>query len=94
MSSGYRDLPFPFEEVPLSFLAMEAGWRLEELIGYITTWSAVKAAAAGTGSNPIAPLREGPRGVRGDPSRRLCVRWPLAVRVGRLCSDSGTGKPR
>jgi hypothetical protein len=52
VESGYRDLPFPFEDVPVPFLTLEAAWCLEELVGYLTTWFAVKAAAAATGSKP------------------------------------------
>ncbi|MCP4377042.1 MAG: class I SAM-dependent methyltransferase, partial [bacterium] len=42
VESGYRDLPFPFPELDTPPFAMTARWRLEQLLGYLGTWSATK----------------------------------------------------
>jgi ubiquinone/menaquinone biosynthesis C-methylase UbiE len=44
VEDGYRSLRFPFEEIAPPALEMEAFWSLDDLAGYIDTWSAVKAA--------------------------------------------------
>jgi SAM-dependent methyltransferase len=82
VEQGYRDLPFPFRETLISHIAMEASWRLDELVGYVNTWSAVRAAEKALGHNPIAQLAEALRKVWGDPDVMRHVEWPLFVRAG------------
>src|SRR5262245_61597403 len=40
----YRTLPFPFDELEAPPMVMTMSWRLEDLVGYVDTWSAVRAA--------------------------------------------------
>jgi hypothetical protein len=43
---GYRpaDVRFPFEPLPTPDFSIRVGWRLEDLVTYMTTWSAYKRA--------------------------------------------------
>ncbi|PYP57535.1 MAG: SAM-dependent methyltransferase [Gemmatimonadetes bacterium] len=84
VDSGYRTVDFPFAELPLPAVTMEAEVTLEELGGYLGTWSAVLRYRAARGHDPVAPLldRLGPEW--GGPKRRRTARWALAIRVGRL----------
>jgi SAM-dependent methyltransferase len=84
VEDGYRSLPFPFEAIEAPALAIEVEWALDELVGYIETWSAVRAAAKATGHDPVPAAREALAGVWGDPAARRAMRFPLAVRAGRL----------
>jgi hypothetical protein len=62
---------------------MEARWRLDELLGYFSTWSATNRYIKATGRNPLEPLSaELVRGW-GDPNSPRLVVWPLSLRVGR-----------
>lgn len=36
----YRNIPFPFERLPAPAFSMSYQWTLDELLGYISTWSA------------------------------------------------------
>lgn len=79
----YRGIEFPFEETESPEFSMAADWTLDELLGYVGTWSAVNRYRASQGHDPAAMLVEQleagwPRGER----RR--IRWPLTVRAGRL----------
>ena len=56
--------------------------RLDELLGYIGTWSAVKAAREALGADPVAELAAQLRSAWGDPRMPRRVTWPLAVRAG------------
>ena len=82
VEDGYRNLPFPFKEVALPPLAIDVDWCLDDLIGYIGTWSAVKAAEKATGSNPVEALEATLRKAWGDPASRRRVTWPLSIRAG------------
>jgi ubiquinone/menaquinone biosynthesis C-methylase UbiE len=84
VEEGYRTLPFPFRETRLPPLAMETSWRLADFIGYIKTWSAVKAAERALGSNPADQLEEQLRDEWGDTGTCRRVTWPLSSRVGNI----------
>ncbi|MCY1271119.1 malonyl-acyl carrier protein O-methyltransferase BioC [compost metagenome] len=86
VEEGYRSLPFPFRERQLPSLAIEVSWTLEDLLGYLDTWSAVKAAEKALGSNPVVDLAAELREAWGDPQVRRRVTWPLSLRVGNVQS--------
>src|SRR3546814_5061344 len=58
VEEGYRSLPFPFRQVESPALAIEEQWRLEDLLGYVRTWSAVKAAEKIPGESHVAQVEE------------------------------------
>lgn len=84
---GYRDLPFPFDELPVPPFTMEASWPLRALLGYLGTWSAVQEARRHEGTDPMDDLAR-LRTAWGDPATLRTMRWPLALRVGR---EKGSG---
>lgn len=78
----YAALAFPFEPVNIGEFAMENDWTLEQLAGYLGTWSAVSRYRTATGSDPLADfIQRAGEGWGRAPVHR--VRWPLALRVGR-----------
>lgn len=83
VDSGYRDAPFPFDELEAPRLVIEALVDLHALLGYVDTWSAVRRHRARTGRDPLPDLAEALRSRWGDPSARRRAVWPLAMRVGR-----------
>jgi SAM-dependent methyltransferase len=83
VDEGYRSLPFDFEERPAPAFAIEVEWTLEEVTGYIGTWSAVRRYAAGSGVDPITLVQTDLTRAWGDPDERLPIRWPIGLRVGR-----------
>ncbi len=57
-------------------------WTLDELLGYVGTWSAVKEAGKALGQDPGAAFVDELREAWGDPQTRYRVSWPLTVRAG------------
>ena len=84
VDEGYRSLPFPFEELDGPSLEIRLDWRLEELVGYVGTWSAVWALEQGEGQGPFATFRRELASAWGPATAVRTVRWPLALRVGRV----------
>ena len=84
VEEGYRNLPFPFQETRIPQLDIEVSWRLEDIVGYARTWSAVKAAEKALGWSPLEAFREELRKEWGDPEIRRRVIWPLSLRVGHV----------
>jgi SAM-dependent methyltransferase len=84
VEEGYRSLPFPFEPVEAPALALEHRWNVEQLLGYVGTWSAVQSLKkAGRGAE-LERFGEAIRSAWGDPALEQRVRWPLSVRLGRV----------
>ena len=83
VDSGYRTIPFPFDEFPAPAFAMTADWPLEAVVGYVGTWSAVGAYRAGRRADPLPSLRGALAKVWGDPAAPRRVVWTLALRAGR-----------
>jgi len=84
VEDGYRNLPFPFREIPFPSLSIEVSWTLADLLGYIGTWSATKAAEKALGTNPVLLFESELRECWGDPQTARRVEWPLSVRVGHV----------
>lgn len=80
----YADLPFPFEEIPVPAVTMTAEWNLERTLGYLSTWSAVKAFQKATREDPVAKLEPELAAAWGDPDTERTVSWPLVLRAGRV----------
>jgi SAM-dependent methyltransferase len=83
VDDGYRSLRFPFVELAPPAFDMHASCSMEELAGYIGTWSATRRYRQGTGRDPIPSLLVAldESWPAGEPA--VSVRWPLAMRVGR-----------
>ena len=79
----YADLVFPFEEIPVQPVPMTAAWDLERTLGYLSTWSAVKAFQKATRENPVAALAPELAAAWGDPAAEKTISWPLVLRAGR-----------
>ncbi|HEX2495189.1 MAG TPA: class I SAM-dependent methyltransferase [Steroidobacter sp.] len=84
VEEGYRSLWFPFPEFQAPSFPIEVSWSLEELLGYVDTWSAVRGAEKALGRAPIEAFRDDMAWAWGDPHRRESICWPLSLRVGAV----------
>ena len=82
VEEGYRNLDFPFEELPYPPIAIEVDWLADDLLGYIDTWSAVRAMEKTVGRDAIDAFAKDIRPLWGTERRR--VRFPISMRLGRL----------
>jgi SAM-dependent methyltransferase len=90
--TGYRTLSFPFEELRPPLFEMACDWTLDQLLGYVGTWSATARYVAERGRDPRDDLRAALAPRWGAPRGARRVRWPLGVRIGRLgAADRGGG---
>ncbi|OGR01673.1 MAG: hypothetical protein A2511_09770 [Deltaproteobacteria bacterium RIFOXYD12_FULL_50_9] len=81
VETSYNDIVFPFQEVIPPDFAMQAEWNLPELIGYISTWSAVKEFQTANSISPLGDLYEQLCQSWGKPSRKMTVSWPLTLKI-------------
>jgi SAM-dependent methyltransferase len=82
VENGYRDVVFPGAMLEVPPFEMTAEWNLDGLLGYLGTWSALRAFIKARGGDPLAALApELTRAWGGDAPRT--ARWTLSVRAGR-----------
>ncbi len=79
----YQTIPFPFAEFQAPLFRMTQQWRLEDLLGYLGTWSATKRYAQSHKVDPIETLRDPLSQAWGSEAVRT-VEWGLHIRVGRV----------
>jgi SAM-dependent methyltransferase len=82
VETGYRTLPFPFDEISIDSPPMVASWDRGRLLGYVRTWSAVQRYVEATGTDPVPELAERIAPFWSDPESRREIEWPLTVRAG------------
>lgn len=81
---GYRSLDFPFHELSAPPMAIEVAWSLSDFMGYVDTWSAVRAVEKALGREPIEAFQRELTRAWGDPEMRRIIRFPLSLRVAKL----------
>ncbi|HJS22223.1 MAG TPA: class I SAM-dependent methyltransferase [Steroidobacteraceae bacterium] len=85
VEQAYRTLPFPFAEIPAPEFRYECAWTLEQVIGYLTSWSAVQRYQQAEGRDPLTALRPAlEQAWEGPPDQPREAVWPIHVRVGRV----------
>jgi SAM-dependent methyltransferase len=59
VDEGYLRMAFPFEEEDSPHLTMRACWNLDEMIGYLMTWSAAERYRMANKIDPVELVKEG-----------------------------------
>ena len=84
VETRYRELPFPFERIPLPAMTIDREMTATQFLAYVRTWSAVQGYVRAFGYDPVSTI-EGEVGRAWGPDARR-VRWPLDVLAGRIRS--------
>lgn len=80
----YRTIDFPFTEFDVPDFVIEQAVTLEEIAGYIRTWSATRGYLRQHASDPVDDLVAELAPLWGEAGRRRLARWPIAMRAGRV----------
>ena len=78
----YKTILFPFQEISTPPFFISLDWSLEDLQGYISSWSAVQKFIRANQYDPVIQLIEDLRGQWGN--KILRVKFPLYMRMGRI----------
>jgi SAM-dependent methyltransferase len=82
VDQGYRRIALPFEPIEAPPIEMSAAWTIDQFLGYLRTWSAVRRYIEANRADPVerfgAPLRRD----WGDAPRT--IHWPLTIVAGRV----------
>lgn len=82
VDARYQSINFPFARLSPPALDLRATWTLEQLAGYLRSWSATRRYVEKNGTDPVTPLNETLRDVWGDGTREVI--WPLTILAGRV----------
>jgi hypothetical protein len=82
VETGYRTIAFPFNELDVPAFDMRMTWSVEDLIGYLGTWSPLERFRNERGFDPLAATIPKLRAAWGSAGAREVV-WPFSVRAFR-----------
>ena len=83
IDENYQTIPFPFDEIKVPEFTSKFNWTLEQLIGYLNTWSAVKHFINANGTNPVDDLKiKIKQHWRALEVKEVC--FPILARMGRI----------
>jgi SAM-dependent methyltransferase len=83
VETRYQSIDFPFAEFLAPHFMIEQPVRLEDLAGYIRTWSATRAFIKQHQQDPVNDLMSELARAWGPPEQSRLAHWPIAMRVGR-----------
>jgi len=81
VEDGYKNISLPFKQIDTPPFTMSTQWNLQQLIGYLNTWSAVKAYTTSNGENPVSAITEVLTNIWATGTPLQTVNWPLSLRV-------------
>ena len=82
VEQGYSNIEMPGVAIEAPEFHMQLDWRVDDMLGYLRTWSACQRYLATRGEDPVTVIESALRAAWGNGARN--VRWPLRVRVCRL----------
>lgn len=82
LDENYETIPFPFEEIETEKFQNDFTWSFEQVIGYLSTWSATQHYIEKNSQNPIDLIHDelAASWELGDKK----VSFPLLLRIGKL----------
>ena len=80
----YQTIEFPFAEFKAPDFVIEQDVTLDDVAGYIRTWSATRGFIQQHRRDPVDELIAELTPVWGAPRQTRLARWPVAMRVGRV----------
>lgn len=90
VDAGYAEYAWPFDPVAVPPLEMTADWLLPRLLGYFSSYSAVKRCREATGADPVAAHTDVFAAAWGDRSATRRMRWPLFIHARRKALQERT----
>ncbi|TGN09431.1 class I SAM-dependent methyltransferase [Leptospira ilyithenensis] len=83
IDENYKTIPFPFEEIPVPTIFNDFEWTIEQMIGYLETWSAIQNYIEEKNENPLDSVLNDLKSLWGEGKKRM-VRFPILFRVARI----------
>src|SRR5690606_37022456 len=89
VDNGYATLDFPFDEDPPPSYSIVKTWNLDQFLGYVSTWSAVKQVRQAKREDILIEFSADLAKLRGTPTTERKVTWPINMRLGLVSCGQG-----
>ena len=81
IDENYQTIPFPFDEIKCPVFSNTYNWTLEQLIGYLETWSALSHYKKQNNKNPMEQVKQELRkNWTGNIKKK--INFPVLTRIG------------
>jgi SAM-dependent methyltransferase len=84
IEANYATLPFPFRELEHPEFGLDLDWPFEQVIGYVSSWSATAQYRKATNADPVPLLRASLGAIWPGAGATARVRIPLGLRIAPL----------
>lgn len=84
VDNEYRDLEFPFKEFIAPQMFIELDWDLQQFLGYVSTWSAIKVMKQQNQLSTLSKFGQDLNHIWGKPTEKKRVAWPINMRIGKV----------
>lgn len=89
VDDGYTGIDFPFPALPHPALEIVRDWSALALLGYVSTWSAVRRAREAGLEDVLAAFSRDILASWGDPAKPRRIVWPINMRLGVVSMTDG-----
>ena len=84
VDTRYTDLPFPFDEISPPNFEMITEWNLDQVAGFLSSWSGTKIFQQKVGHHPLNEIWDELVKAWGDEKLKRKLNWPLHIRIGKV----------
>lgn len=84
VDNRYADLPFPFEEITPPKFEMITEWNLDQVAGFLSSWSGTKIFQKKKGCHPLKEIWDELLNAWGNEKEKRIINWPLYMKVGKI----------
>jgi hypothetical protein len=78
----YENIPLPFKPIEAPQFTLKWKWNLNELLGYLNTWSSTQQYIKANGHNPLDLVEKDMQKAWGNPEEEREVLWPIYFKAG------------
>ena len=86
VDTRYGDLPFPFDELTPPEFKMITEWDLDQVAGFLSSWSGTKIYLQKTGRHALSEVWDDLTKAWGNEKVKQKINWPLYMRVGKTAA--------
>ena len=86
VENHYRDIPFPFREIPCPDFKISVQWTALQLSGYLSSWSATQKYIQAHGTDPVIPFMQKLNRIWKDGEEKL-VTFPVFMKLGKIHTE-------
>jgi len=80
----YNTIEFPGTGIAPIEVCMKANWTLDQMLGFIHSWSGTQQYIADHGEDPVQLIAEELNALWGSPQNVHELNWPLYLRIARV----------